>query len=239
MIDLTSPADWDWVAIGTLALAAATFYLALSNRKIVATSQEQLKASQRDLELAREQNETAREALEAQTAPLLANVPWGLERKATRYLPTTGEEMDFKDSSRVTVSQVTHRDEPRVEISVPFRNVGNGVAIITSVQVMIGGLLFDGVPSVPVLPPSELAIAHVDAGRADPVFDRGLSLGLEGVDFAVIVGYGDAAGNPRGAISLDVHRENPGSDVWRVRQLHMGDTAEAALNHPSLSSLPL
>lgn len=239
MIDLPSPADWDWVAIGTLALAAATFYLALSNRKIVSTSQKQLEAAQQDLGLAREQNQTAREALEAQTAPLLANIPWGLERKATRYIPDTGEEKNFRDLSHVTVSQVTYRDEPRVEISVPFRNIGNGVAIVTSVQVMIGGLIFGGVPSTPVLPPSELAIAHVDAGRADPVFNRGLSLALEGVDFAVVVGYSDAAYNPRGAISLDVHRENPGSGVWRVRQLHMGDTPEAALNHPSLSSLPL
>jgi hypothetical protein len=240
MIASISPGAWNWVAIGTLALALATFVLALYNRKIVAASQEQLRTSQRDLEIAREQTETAREALQAQTAPILANVPWGLKREATRYLEETGEERNFRDASRISVSQgADNNNQQVVWIEVPFRNVGNGVAIITSAQVMIGGVVFETSASVPILPPGEIGCVQVDAHEADTIFERALSLAVDGVDFAAIVGFADAGGTPRGAISMDVHREAPNSPTWRVRQLHIGDLPDAALNHPTLSSLPL
>jgi len=239
MIGWVSPADWDWVAIGTILLAAATFSLAIYNRKIVVASQEQLETARQDLALAREQNETAREALEAQTAPVLASVPWGLDREVVWYNAATGEPASHRDASHVAVSLGTADNEPWVTISVPFRNVGNGVAVIASVQVMIGGRLFDGVPKTPILPPGEMSRAGIDVGRASVAFDHGASLAADGQDFAIVVGYADAAGNSRGAISLDVHRDAPTGDRWHVRQLHIGDTPEDALSHPSLSSLPL
>lgn len=239
MFALASPADWDWVAIGTILLAAATFSLAVYNRKIVVASQAQLKTARQDLILAREQNETAREALEAQTAPVLASVPWGLDREVVGYEVNTGEPAKHRDASQVTVSLGTAKNEPWVTISVPFRNVGNGVALITSVQIMIGGQLFDGVPKTPVLPPGELSRAGIDIGRAGVAFDHGASLAVDGQDFAIVIGYSDAAGNARGAISLDIHRTGPTGDHWYVRRLHMGGTPEEALSRPSVSSLPL
>lgn len=125
MVGLISPADWDWVAIGTVLLALATFTLALYNRKFVTTSQDQLETARQDLALAREQNRTAREELESQTAPLLASVPWGLEQEAVLFLAETGEPQRFQDASRVIVSHGAVGNEEHVEISVPFRNVEN------------------------------------------------------------------------------------------------------------------
>ncbi len=239
MIALASLPDWDWVAIGTILLAVATFSLAVYNRKIVVTSQEQLDTARQDLILAHEQNETAREALEAQTAPVLASVPWGLDREVVWYDAATGEPASHRDASHVAVSLGTAGNEPWVTISIPFRNVGNGVAIVTSVQLMIGGQLFAGVPKTPVLPPGELSRAGLEAGRVSPAFDHGASLSVDGQDFAIVIGYADAAGNSRGAISLDIHRNAPAGDDWHVRQLHLGDTPDDALSRPSLSSLSL
>lgn len=239
MVGLVSPQDWDWVAIGTILLAAATFSLAVYNRKIVVASQEQLDTARQDLALAREQNETAHEALEAQTAPVLASVPWGLDREVVMYHAATGEPAGHRDASHVAVSLGTANNEPWVTISIPFRNVGNGVALITSVQLMIGGRLFDGVPKTPILPPGELSRAGIECGSGSAAFDHGASLAADGQDFAIVVGYADAAGNARGAISLDVHREMPTGDRWYVRQLHMGGTPDDALSHPLISSLPL
>lgn len=239
LIEIPPPQAWDWVAIGTFLLAAATFGLAIFNRKVVEVSQRQLETAREDLALARQQSETARETLEVQTAPLLASVPWGVERQAVLFLADTGEAKRFEDASKVTVSQGTVNNDQRVRISVPFRNVGNGVAVITEVKVMIGGRLFDGTPGAPVLPPGEIARAWVDAGRQAEIFEWAISLAVDGCDFAVAVGYADAGGIPRGALSLDIHREGPGSDSWRVRRMHLGENPEDALSRPSLSSPPL
>jgi hypothetical protein len=228
MIALAPPAEWDWVALGTLALAVATFTLALYNRSIVKASQEQLETARQDLALAREQNETAQEALAVQTAPFLTNVPRSLEHSPKGV-----------DPSRIGVSYGTVGNEPRALVSVPFRNVGNGAAIITSVQVMIGGRMFDASPRTPILPPGESAHAGFDASRRDEVFDYGVSLAVDGQDFSLVVGYADAAGSPHAALRLDLHNDRPGYDHWHVRQLHVGETAEAAMSHPHLSSLPL
>lgn len=239
MLCMVSPAAWDWVAIGTILLAIATFSLALFNRRIVVASQRQLETAHEDLALAHEQNKTAREALEAQTAPVLASVPWGIDREIVWYDASTGEPRKHRDASQLTVSLAATRNEPRVTISVPFRNVGNGVAIVMSVQLMIGGQLFDGVPGTPILPPGEMSRAGLEMGRDNVAFEHGASLAADGQDFAIVIGYADAAENSRGAISMDVHRSDLGSDFWRVRQLHIAGTPEDALSRPTLSSLPL
>jgi hypothetical protein len=225
MLALLSLPDWDWVAVGTFLLALATFYLAITNREIVTTSQRQLETAQEDLALSRGQNETAREALEAQVAPLLANVPLGLDPE--------------RNLAGIRVSHGTVGNEERAFISVPYRNVGNGVATVTSVQLMIGGHLFPAAPRSPILPAGESSRAEVNAGRADLIFDHALSLAIDGQDFAIVVGYVGAGEKSRGALRLDLHRESPRNDRWRVRQLHHGATPEAALSNPSLSSLPL
>lgn len=113
------------------------------------------------------------------------------------------------------------------------------MAVIKSVQVMIGGQLFDGAPKTPILPPGEMSRAGLDVSRASVAFDHGASLAADGQDFAIVIGYADAAGNSRGAISLVIHRDAPAGEGWHVRQLHMGDTSDDALSRPSLSSLPL
>jgi hypothetical protein len=239
MIDFTAMSHWDWVAIGTLMLAAATFSLALYNRKIVTTSQAQLETARQDLALSHEQNRTAREALEAQTAPLLTTMPSSLDREPILFHAASGEPQRFRDASAVDVSYGTAGNEPHARISIPFRNVGSGVAVIESIQVMIGGKLFNGLANAPILASGEFTRADIDADRRDSVFDYAASLAVEGSDFSIICGYADSAGNSRGALRLDLHCDRPGSDRWRVRQLHLGDTPEAALNDPTLSSLPL
>ena len=75
MLGLLSPAHWNWVAIGTILLAVATFSLAVYNRKIVVASQDELRRLRgRSWRLPGSRIRTARGALEAQTAPLLARM---------------------------------------------------------------------------------------------------------------------------------------------------------------------
>jgi hypothetical protein len=238
-VTVESPALWNWVAIGTILLAIATFTLALYNRKTLLLSQDEMSVARSGLEAARRQNEVSTKTLDSQTAPILANVPWGVGREVVWYEAATGEPANFRDAASVAVSAGTAANQPWVTISVPFRNVGNGVALITSVHLMIGGSIFDGTPKSPVVPPGESSRAGFEVGRSHPGFDHGVSLAVEGIDFAMVVGYADAGGAQRGAISLDVHRENPQADRWRVRQLHIGPNPDDALSRPTFSSLPL
>jgi hypothetical protein len=238
-LGIESPADWDWVAIGTLLLAMATFVLAVYNRKVVNESRQEIEVSRQGIELARQQNLTAKTALDAQTAPVLSSVPQGIDREAVWRRAGSGEPASFRDAAEVIVSSASSPDEPVVTLSIPFRNVGNGVAFITSVGVMIGGEVFDAQSRSPIVAPGEISRAWLQAGRSHSAFEHALSLALEGQDFAALIGYADAGGNPRGAISLDVHRIRPTGDGWRVRQLHLGATPEDALSRPFLSSLPL
>jgi hypothetical protein len=220
-------------------LALATFLLALYNRKIVAASQKQLATAREDLLHSRRQSQTAREALETQTTPLLANLPRGLDRESVWFHAESGEPARFRDAAAIAVSHGAIGNEERVFISVPYRNVGNGVALVTSAELMIGGRLFPVSPRTPILPAGEASRAEIDAGMADLIFEYGLSLAVDGRDFAIIIGYADAAGKPRGAVRLDIHRDDPNGESWHVRQLHLGESSEAALSHPSLSSVPL
>jgi hypothetical protein len=239
-------ASWDWVALGTLALAVATFALAWQNRRVVSTSQRQLETAQQDLALAREQNvaikdqaATAQAALETQTAPFLTNVPPGLDQEPYVW-GGSGDPVMFRDAATVEAATVSGQHRPEAHISVPFRNVGAGVATLTNVIFLFGG----GTPLVgqtvnPVLPSGERTRARFDV---DPDSSSGWDEVVGGVSagtFSVIVEHADSSGRVRGAVRLDAHRAASGNEKWFIRQVHFADDWEQAREHPRSSSQPL
>lgn len=216
---LAAVTDWDWTAIGTILLAVATFALAWQNRAIVTSSRDQLAETRKDVEAAQEQTEIARHALAAQTQPLLSNVPrdYSFEPEA--------------DPGWIVASFWEVRGG---SVAVPFRNIGNAVAIVQSVMFWMHDGGAAGNADVVALPPDEITRARLElppTSRWGPEVidaDRG--------DFSLVLAYADAAGQARGATRLDVYRTE--RKQWYVRQVHFGDDDESVRESPRASSAP-
>jgi hypothetical protein len=114
--------------------------------------------------LASSQSATAREALEADTQPLITDVPRGV------FL----EEIDWREGSgkttrrrgdRAEIGVGTAGPEPVAFASVPVRNVGNGCARIGAVTFLLGDdSEATGRVDNPVLPSGELTHVRLAAG---------------------------------------------------------------------------
>ncbi len=222
------------VAAGTLALAVATFRLASKTGESVDATREEVEAAQ-------QQARTAQAALDAQTAPLLTSVPPGLGQEVEERDIHTGEAASRRDQGEIVVHNVRKGDAKGVYFSVPFRNVGHGIALVQEVQVTLsGGTPYDGVSRNPALPPGEHTRAYLSATRDKSSWAEADETYSNPSPFSVLVGYGDAAGSSRGALRLDVsHRSRGGVTSWYVRQVHFGDSVEAALSDPRISSFPV
>ena len=99
----------------------------------------------------------ARDALEAETQPLLTDVPRGVffdEREWHEINGTT----TLKRFDRSEIGVGAHGPEPVASVRVPIRNVGNGPARVTRVAfVGVDGTTAHGQIENPVLPPNSRA----------------------------------------------------------------------------------
>lgn len=153
---------------------------------------------------ARSESRLARDAFEAQTQPLLTDVPRGLFREEIDWHEASGE-MTRRIVDRAEISVGTSGPEPIAHASIPVRNVGNGCARINAVEFMLAdGSVASGQVSNPVLPSGELTFASLACGPGDQGLDVAESIGLEYQDFSVVIDYADASGRPRGATRLDI-----------------------------------
>jgi hypothetical protein len=234
-------AAWDWglafdgaVAFGTLALAAATFMLGRRTRESVDATREEVEAAQA-------QARTAQAALDSQTAPLLTGVPPGLGQEVEGRDIHSGEAASWRDQGEIVVQNVRKGDAKGVYFSVPFRNVGNGIALVQEIQVILSaGTPYVGVSRNPALPPGEQTRAYLSATRDKSSWTEADQTYTNPSPFCVLIGYGDAAGSSRGALRLDVSpRSRGGVTSWHVRQVHFGDSIETALSAPRVSSFPV
>jgi hypothetical protein len=224
------------VAIGTFGLALGTAWLAYTTRKLSVTtaeevkhsgelvkeSQRQVAASQEQVEASQRHVEVAREAFAALTEPLLSSVPRG----------TPSRPYSTSDTGDISAEFDT---ENGGHMSVPFRNVGNAVAVIKSVMFwMDDGSGSTGNAEAVAVPPGEMTQARIEL----PSNSRfGPEVILAKSNFSLVLSYADAADQPRGATRLDVYHSSSRS-LWYVRQVHFGDNDESVRQSPRTSSAP-
>jgi hypothetical protein len=246
-------------AVGTLSLAAATYYLArgASAEVVAATEQarataEQSAASLEQSKASARQAAAAEQALTAQTAPLLGDVPFGIPVvSGYRTRPASGSqsimasmlghrEPTYRDASEIAV-YIDVNGLKDANIRVPFRNVGNGVAIVQDMMFFIGDdTELAGASSTPVIPTGQVAEAELSVLPSADGYEGAHSAIETRTAFAVAIAYGDATGASSGAIRLDV-APTPDNELddWFVRQVHWGGTLAEACDNPRLSSRPV
>ncbi len=146
----------------------------------------------------RAQTRAAQDALEAQTRPFIANVPKGLYRERA--------EASGRDPADVSLGTYStpRSDRPAFGASVPIRNVGNGAALIESVEFEVGGDVVEASAETLVLPPGELTRVGfmVEDGDEGARAAEAIAAVLE--DFAVTIAFSDAAGHHRDETRLEV-----------------------------------
>jgi hypothetical protein len=95
-------------------------------------------------------------------------------------------------------------DRPAFGAFVPIRNVGNGAALIESVEFEVGGDVVEASAETLLLPPGELTRAGfmIDEGDEGGIAAESIAAALE--DFAVTIAFSDAAGHHRDEARLEV-----------------------------------
>jgi hypothetical protein len=153
---------------------------------------------------ARQERQIARDALEAETQPLIADVPRGLFTEEVEWHEVDGS-ISMKRRDRSELSVGTFGPEPVSSVRLPVRNVGNGPARIRGVAFLSPGSgLANGWVVNPVLPPGELTHVGLSAGPNDAGVTVAESIAMAYEDFAVVIAYADASGLPREAVRLEV-----------------------------------
>jgi hypothetical protein len=238
-------------AVGTLLLAIATYLLARRAASEVRAANEQARASAAQSAASTLQAEAAERAVAVQTAPLLADVPFGIPvvtgyriksrtgRISVMEMMIGDQEPTYRDASeiRIFIDETGYKE---ANIEVPFRNVGNGPAVIDAVTVVIAeGCELVGHPSTPIVPSGEIASAEMAISPGVEGYDVAHSAITNRAPFSVLIAYGDARGEPFGAMRMDIAplKRPPDSDDWLVRQVHWGDTAQEVGSEPRLSSV--
>lgn len=128
------------------------------------------------------------------------------------------EELGRVLGTMVTVAE----NEGVVTCSVPVRNVGLGLAIVS--QVWLYGPeppRWNGVASLTVIPSGEQTTARFTLARNDPQGGPIIDQVLRARSFSVSVLYTNAAGGQETITRLDVHQTEGGG--WRVTRVHLCD----------------
>lgn len=241
-------------AVGTILLAFATFVLARRTKSEVEAANRQAKASAEQsvasLQQARashRQAELAEQALSAQSSPLLTDVPFGIPAVSGYSAINRGEKSrimqevfgpkqpHYSDASVVNVF-VDETGGSGARLYVPFRNVGNGAALIGTVEFLLSGNSgFTGSASTPVVPVGEVAEAVLKVPFDHHSYAEPLAIVNENRPFSVVVTYSDVDKQDFRTVRLDI---SPSDSDWFVRQVHWADSREEVIRNPTMSSHP-
>ena len=180
----------------------------------------------------RHETRIASDALEAETQPLITDVPRGLFVEESEWRSPDGTtSIRRRDRSAVSVgvynSGGSDEPDPVCVVSIPVRNVGNGPARIQRATFVCNGCSALGTVGNPVLPSGEMTLVGLDALPDDPDVGVAEDMAMMLENFEVVVEYADAGGRPREAVSLTVSSgEHPhvSDRRWARDQL--------ALHHP-------
>jgi hypothetical protein len=125
---------WDWTAVGTLALALATFVSLYFARRALGQAQEQIKLGQKQLEQTQREIELSRREVEEAHRPVLVPV---IIAQRSQMIPLP-----------VNMARTSYPLHPFVaepgKLIVPVQNIGTGPAL--NVVVSIERLQDDGAP---------------------------------------------------------------------------------------------
>lgn len=174
----------------TAQVASAVFTAATATAALLAIRQ------------AKQQTQTAREALEAQTQPLLTDVPRGRLQLPRAPDERSGQSPGFKDADEINIG--TSGPEPLCSASVPIRNVGNGTARVDTITFKTNDGEAPGSVGSPVIPPAEISRVSLHCLPNDECSLAAESIAIELADFSVLIDYSDASGRPRGRLRLDI-----------------------------------
>jgi hypothetical protein len=153
---------------------------------------------------ARHENRIARDALEAETQPLVTDVPRGVFYEEREWHEVDGT-MSLKRFDRSEITLGASGPEPVAGVRVPIRNVGNGPARITQIRfVCVDGTTAPGRVENPVLPPGELTSVGLWATPEDSDWGAAEAMAMALDDFEVVIEYADASSHPREAVELRV-----------------------------------
>jgi hypothetical protein len=129
----TFDGTWDWTAIGTLALAAATFVSLLFARRSLRQMQEQIKLGQQQLEQTQAEIALSRREVEEAHRPVV--VPLA----DSRFIDITGYSGSGRPAARPAVFG-------EGQLTAPIENIGTGPALRIEASVQL--LNDEGGPSV-------------------------------------------------------------------------------------------
>lgn len=152
----------------------------------------------------RHETRIARAALEAETQPLLTDVPRGIFTEETEWREADGT-TTTKRFDRSELSVGASGPELVASVSVPVRNVGNGPARLGDIVIIAAdGATAPGWVAHPVLPPGEMTHVGFSAEPDDPDWGVAESVAMAYEDFDLVVAYADASGHPREAVRFHI-----------------------------------
>jgi hypothetical protein len=163
------------VALGTIGLATATVILAVMTFLTAKQTRQLAHLTEGEVEAVKEQATVSRAALQASYRPLLVGMSPDLPQFAQP------EKIHYLQSGQVAA--VTNRGEVHIHstgatlyCSVPFWNVGNGVALVIGcwLRPLDDSTRVTGGPSMGIVPPGELARLRLEAPPNEPL-ERGIA----------------------------------------------------------------
>ncbi len=153
---------------------------------------------------ARADRQIAIDAYDAETQPLITDLPYGLVPEEVDWHEASGQ-MTKRTVDKAEVSVGTAGPEPLAGATVPIRNVGNGAARITAIAFRLAeGSEAAGQVLNPVLPPDEMTYASFWRDPAEDESGVAEAIGMVYENFDVVISYADASGRAREAVRLDV-----------------------------------
>lgn len=217
--DQLTPVSWGslWtieglVAIGTLALAAVTVFLAWRTSKMASETADLAGLTEQEVAL-------ARTAIEADVRPVLIAVPPGefVHPQNSNYevrMPDRGTVRGNPDRAAVWVQDI----DGWLFVSAPVRNEGAGIAFGLDASLHWQGREIPGEITSEQVPPKELSRASFGISPDDQPPDFAAVAGAGSV--WVRVTYTDLAGN-LWASRLKLEPTTPAANDWKVTGLEI------------------
>jgi hypothetical protein len=198
---------FDWELAAVFGTAAGTTLLAVATGALAYLTWGDVRAT-------REQATISREALQESYRPLIVDVPPGLPGNDTpvtvRYV--YGYDVHEVEVADIASPDVVQQDDGAIRLSLPFRNVGNGVALLTGMYLRTafedpnpGGGQFTR-----TVPPGEIGRTRMFLPDGYPNLDGAFARG-EGIIFGIL--YTDVTGQRALKTEIEVVPDDTGQRV--------------------------
>jgi hypothetical protein len=235
--------------MGTLALAVATAFLARETRTEARETRRLAGLAEAELEAMKQQTgavleqaaaaerqaDVGRQAVQGTIRPVLIDVPLEPSGEATEFVRYENVR------ERVPLGAIDVRDYPgSLGISVPLRNAGSGIALLTGLSLRCGDLPTWGGHFVrAVVPPGESTRVAFSLAKTEPRTADHIASINAGNGFTVDVAYSDIVGDQATITQLHITR-GPGGPPWFVSQIFLLDpeSPERPLAGSGASTLP-